>query len=122
MPNFFTFNGKAYPSTERIRMKLGQRVLIRFIGSSNNFVHPMHMHGGPFRVVAIDGIPVPSPAPNRTRHRARRPGPAQRFDIIWPALEPGRWLLHCHIPHHTVNNNVEEQGAGGLTMIIEVSR
>ena len=46
----------------------------------------------------------------------------QRFDVIWTTHEPGRWLLHCHIPHHTVNNNVAEQGAGGLTMIIDVSR
>jgi len=30
------------------------------------------------------------------------------------------WLIHCHIPHHTTNNNVEVQGAGGLTMIIDV--
>src|SRR6266498_434147 len=34
-----------------------------------------------------------------------------------PAREPGKWLIHCHIPHHTTNNNVEEQGAGGLTMV-----
>jgi len=31
----------------------------------------------------------------------------------------GKWLVHCHIPHHTTNNNVEEKGGGGLTMIIE---
>jgi FtsP/CotA-like multicopper oxidase with cupredoxin domain len=41
--------------------------------------------------------------------------------VIWPAREPGRWLLHCHIPHHTLNNNVEERGAGGLTLLIEVT-
>lgn len=34
----------------------------------------------------------------------------------------GRWLLHCHIPHHTTNNNVEELGGGGLTMLINVTR
>jgi len=28
--------------------------------------------------------------------------------------------VHCHIPHHTTNNNVETLGAGGLTMILDV--
>jgi FtsP/CotA-like multicopper oxidase with cupredoxin domain len=45
----------------------------------------------------------------------------ERHDVIWTARRPGKWVLHCHIPHHTTNNNVEEQGAGGLATIIEVS-
>jgi FtsP/CotA-like multicopper oxidase with cupredoxin domain len=62
LPNFFTINGKAYPATERIEMRVGQRVRLRFIGSHNNFVHPMHVHGGPFRVVAVDGNALPPAA------------------------------------------------------------
>jgi FtsP/CotA-like multicopper oxidase with cupredoxin domain len=58
LPNFFTINGKAYPDTEKIRMKVGDRARIRFIGSNNNFTHPMHIHGGPFRIVQTDGNPV----------------------------------------------------------------
>ncbi len=119
LPNFFTINGKAYPATETIAMTVGQRVLLRFIGSNNNFIHPMHVHGGPFRVVAVDGTPVvPSTQFDADTINV---GPGQRFDVVWTAREPGRWLLHCHIPHHTTNNNVEEQGAGGLTMIINVA-
>ena len=49
LPNFFTINGKAYPATDTIRMKVGQTIKLRFIGSHNNFVHPMHVHGGPFK-------------------------------------------------------------------------
>ncbi|MEO5888273.1 MAG: multicopper oxidase domain-containing protein, partial [Anaerolineales bacterium] len=48
LPNFFTINGKAYPSTDTINMKVGQKIRFRFIGSNNNFIHPMHIHGGPF--------------------------------------------------------------------------
>jgi len=51
LPNFFTINGKAYPSTDVIRMKVGQTVKLRFIGTNNNFIHPMHVHGGPFEVL-----------------------------------------------------------------------
>jgi FtsP/CotA-like multicopper oxidase with cupredoxin domain len=48
-------------------------------------------------------------------------GPGQRYDVVWEALEPGKWLLHCHIGHHTTNNNIEQGGGGGLMIIIEVA-
>jgi manganese oxidase len=118
LPNYFTINGKAYPATDVLRMKVGQTVKLRFIGTSNNFVHPMHVHGGPFEVVALDGAPLSPTA--RYLADTINVGPGQRWDVIWKARRPGKWLLHCHIPHHTTNNNVEERGAGGLTMIIEV--
>ena len=48
-------------------------------------------------------------------------GRAQRYDVIWKAQRPGKWLIHCHIAHHTTNNNVEEKGGGGLMVVIDVS-
>ena len=35
-------------------------------------------------------------------------------------LVPGKWLVHCHIPHHTANNNVEQKGGGGLMLVLDV--
>ncbi|MBF6596003.1 MAG: multicopper oxidase domain-containing protein [Thermaceae bacterium] len=119
LPNFFTINGKAYPNTDTIRVRVGQRVLLRFIGSNNNFIHPMHVHGGPFEVVARDGETIQPSA--RFLADTVNVGPGQRYDVVWTAREPGRWLIHCHIPHHIKNNNVEVQGGGGLTMVIEVT-
>jgi FtsP/CotA-like multicopper oxidase with cupredoxin domain len=119
LPNFFTINGKAYPDTERISMRVGERVRVRFIGSNNNFIHPMHIHGGPFEIVESDGNPVPEGG--RLLKDTINVGPGERWDVIWTARLPGKWLLHCHIPHHTTNDNVEVEGAGGLTTVIEVS-
>ena len=119
LPNYFTINGKAYPDTDTIRMRVGQTVKLRFIGTNNNFVHPMHVHGGPFQVVARDGETMPESA--RFLADTVNVGPGQRYDVIWTARRPGKWLVHCHIPHHTANNNVEEKGGGGLTMVIEVA-
>jgi FtsP/CotA-like multicopper oxidase with cupredoxin domain len=48
-------------------------------------------------------------------------GPGQRYDVIWTARQPGKWLIHCHIGHHTTNNNVETKGGGGLMMIIDAT-
>jgi len=119
LPNYFTINGKAYPETETIRMRVGESIKLRFIGTNNNFVHPMHVHGGPFTVVARDGYVLTEAA--RFEADTVNVGPGQRYDVIWKARKPGKWLVHCHIPHHTTNNNVEHQGGGGLTMILEVS-
>lgn len=119
LPNFFTINGKAYPGTDTIQMSVGQTLLVRFIGSHNNFVHPMHIHGGPFRIVGTDGNLVPEGA--QIEKDTVNVGPGERYDVLWTAREPGKWLIHCHIPHHTTNNNVEEEGGGGLTMVINVS-
>src|SRR6266568_1807685 len=118
-PNYFTINGRAYPATDRIPMKVGETLKVRFIGSSNGFIHPMHIHGGPFQVVAVDGNTLQSSA--RYRADTVNVGPGQRFDVIWPARLPGKWLIHCHIGHHTTNNNVEMNGGGGLMMVIEVA-
>ncbi|MDX8466241.1 DUF4396 domain-containing protein [Mesorhizobium sp. VK23B] len=119
MPNFFTINGKAYPSTDTIRMKVGETLKVRFIGTNNGFIHPMHIHGGPFEVVARDGETVSPSA--RFLADTVNVGPGQRYDVIWKAQRPGKWLIHCHIPHHTTNNNVEEKGGGGLMVVIDVT-
>ena len=120
LPNFFTINGKAYPATDTLRIRVGQTIKFRFVGTNNNFIHPMHMHGGPFTVVARDGIGLAPSA--RFEADVINVGPGQRYDVIWAGREAGKWILHCHIPHHTLNNNVEEQGGGGLTLLVEVAR
>jgi FtsP/CotA-like multicopper oxidase with cupredoxin domain len=47
-------------------------------------------------------------------------GPGERYDVLWEARQTGRWLLHCHINHHTTNDNKEEHGGGGLMLILDV--
>ena len=64
-----------------------------------------------------DGEPVPPTA--QILKDTVNVGPGERYDVIRQAREPGRWLLDCHIPHHTTNDNVEERG-GGLMAVIAV--
>ena len=118
LPNFFTINGKSFPDTPPLRMKVGEKLLVRFIGSHDNFIHPMHIHGGPFEIVETDGYPAPKGA--RFTKDTVNVGPGERYDVVWTAHRPGKWLLHCHIPHHMTNDGHEEQGGGGLMMILDV--
>jgi len=114
-PNYFTINGKAFPATEKINVKKGQRVRLRFI-AIGQFVHPMHLHGMPFKIVATDGHPVPVAAQLTKDTVSVAPG--ERYDIEFIATETGQWMLHCHILHHTTNDNVEP---GGLMLMIDVA-
>jgi len=114
-PNYFTINGKAFPATETINVRRGQRVRLR-IASIGQFVHPMHLHGLPFQIVATDGYPVPEAAQLTKDTISVAPG--ERYDIEFIASEPGQWLLHCHIPHHITNDGVEP---GGLVLVVNVT-
>jgi FtsP/CotA-like multicopper oxidase with cupredoxin domain len=114
-PNYFTINGKAFPATESINLKKGQRARIRLI-SIGQFVHPMHLHGVPFEIVATDGHSVPEAA--RWTKDTVSVAPGERYDIEFTATEPGAWMLHCHIPHHVTNDGVEP---GGLMLVVNVT-
>ena len=114
-PNYFTFNGKAFPDTEEINVKKGQLVRLRLMGIGQ-FVHPIHLHGVPFKIVATDGHPVPEAA--QLTKDTVLVSPGERYDIEFIASETGQWMLHCHILHHTTNDNVEP---GGLMLMINVT-
>jgi len=113
--NFFTINGKAFPDTETMNVKVGQKVRLRFIGSGQ-MIHPMHLHGFPFKIVATDGNDVPESAQWTKDTVSVAPG--ERYDIEFTPDRPGKWMLHCHIPHHTTNEHVEP---GGLMMMVNVT-
>ena len=113
-PNYFLINGKSFPNTENITIKKGQRVRLRFI-AAGQFIHPMHLHGMPFKVVATDGHPIPEVAQLTKDTIAVAPG--ERYDVEFVATELGDWMIHCHILHHTTNNGADD---GGLMMMIKV--
>jgi FtsP/CotA-like multicopper oxidase with cupredoxin domain len=114
-PNYFTINGKSFPETETINVKKGQLVRLRLTGIGQ-FVHPIHLHGVPFKIVATDGHPVPEAA--QLTKDTVLVSPGERYDIEFVATETGQWMLHCHILHHTTNDNVEP---GGLMLMINVT-
>ena len=115
-PNYFTINGKAYPNTEPITVKKGQRVRIR-LANIGQFTHPMHLHGMNFKIVAYDGVRLP---PEQQAERNTIPvNPGEIVDIEFVAENPGSWMFHCHVLHHVTNDNVEPGGLLALINVVE---
>lgn len=105
--NWLTINGKAGPATTPMIVKLGERVRIRMVNLGMDH-HPIHIHGTQFYVTGTEGGRVPETAwyPGNTV----LVGVAQARDIEFDALNPGDWMLHCHLPHHMMNQMVSTAG------------
>ena len=105
--NWLTINGKAAPATTPMIVKLGERVRIRIINIGMDH-HPIHIHGNQFYVTGTEGGRIPQSAwyPGNTV----LVGVAQARDIEFDAIYPGDWMLHCHLPHHMMNNMVSMVG------------
>jgi manganese oxidase len=102
-PNFFTLNGRAFPSTSPLYTSLGERIRIRFINKSNAS-HSMHVHGHDFKLLEVDGFPrsefldtinVPS---------------GQRKSIEFQSNNPGIWPINGTKTFHQTNNGVTPGG------------
>ena len=98
--NWLLLNGKAGPANTPLIVRLGDRVRIRFVNLGMDH-HPMHMHGHTFFVTGTEGgrIPVAAWWPGNTV----LVGVAQARVIEFVANNPGDWMLHCHLPHHMMN-------------------
>ncbi len=106
-PNYdtFTINGKAYPATEPLPVRAGDRVRLRLINASTDqtFViglagHRLevtHTDGNPLQTsVAVDALPI---------------APAERYDVTFVADNPGHWPLYALHSGHL---------AGGLQTLV----
>ncbi len=91
-----TINGKAYPTTEPLRLNKGERVRVRFINASNEHTHVVRVGGHRLHVTHTDGNPLDSPVAVDAIPIA----PSERYDVVLTAEHPGAWLLHCTQPGH----------------------
>ena len=111
--NYYTINGKAFPSNEPWTVREGDLVRVRIINISN-LAHPMHLHGGDFTVIAKDGEPI-RPDIQQTMNTLSVDA-GETYDIAFRADNPGTWVFHCHELHHVENDGVEP---GGLIQVIQ---
>src|SRR5438093_315275 len=98
--NWLTFNGKAGPATTPLIIRLGDRVRLRFMNLGMDH-HPIHLHGHTFYVTGSEAGRQPEAGwgPKNTV----LVGVAEAADFEFVANNPGDWMLHCHLPHHMMN-------------------
>jgi len=117
--SYYVINGKSFPDTQPILVKHGQTVHMRIIGA-DEMIHPMHLHGHTFNLVAQDGHMLPQPMQRDTLEIA----PGETYDITFYAwAAPGSiYPWHCHILSHLMNPGQTADQMGGLIALVEYAK
>jgi FtsP/CotA-like multicopper oxidase with cupredoxin domain len=103
---YATVNGHMLGAGEPIRVKRGQRVLMRLLNASATENVVLALPGHSFRIIAMDGNPVPNPRNVELLSLAV----AERVDAIVEMNSPGIWVL---------GSTLEESRKMGLGIVLE---
>jgi FtsP/CotA-like multicopper oxidase with cupredoxin domain len=109
--NIFTMNSRAFPGTEPLVAKLGDRVRIRLCNLGPMDHHPIHLHGYDFHITETDGGRIPESAQWPGNTILVPVGQTRAVEFI--ANNPGDFAMHCHMTHHTMN----QMGHAGPIMV-----
>jgi FtsP/CotA-like multicopper oxidase with cupredoxin domain len=88
-------NGHAFPAHQTEQLPQGRWAKVRFVNTSSR-LHPMHVHGQFFKVLARNGQAADEPFWRDTVLVKAR----ETIDIGMMPLDEGKWMLHCHILEH----------------------
>lgn len=99
---YATVNSHCLGAGEPLRVKAGQRIMLRLLNASATENVIVALPGHRFTVVALDGNPVPRPRTVDTLSIAV----AERVDCIVEMNNPGVWVLGSTLPQ------VREMGLG----------
>jgi FtsP/CotA-like multicopper oxidase with cupredoxin domain len=85
----FGINGKMLGHGEPIRVEQGERVLFHVLNASATETRSLSLPGHVFRIVALDGNPVPNPADVPLLWL----GTAERISAVVDMNNPGVWVM-----------------------------
>lgn len=85
----FTVNGRMLGHGDPIRVKQGERILFHVLNGSATEIRSLALPGHTFRVIALDGNPVPNPASVPIVWI----GTAERISAVVEMNHPGVWVL-----------------------------
>jgi FtsP/CotA-like multicopper oxidase with cupredoxin domain len=103
---YATINAHMLGAGEPIRVKQGQRVLMRLLNASATENVVLALPGHRFKIVAMDGNPVPNPKSVEVLSLAV----AERVDAIVEMNSPGVWVL---------GSTLEKARQMGLGIVVE---
>jgi len=128
-----TINGKSWPYTEHLEMRVGDRANWRWINTSDAD-HAMHMHGFYFQVNGIgdqDRFAAFTPT-ERLMVVTQEVLAGGTFDMTWVPERPGHWMMHCHFSIHMMIGDMlpgypvssaytpENAGMGGIVLGVNI--
>ena len=87
--DLFSINGSMLGHGEPIRVKQGERVLFHIVNASAGEIRSLALPGHVFRIVALDGNPVPAPADVPVLWL----GTAERISAVVEMNHPGVWVM-----------------------------
>ena len=108
----FTINGRMVGHGEPVRVKQGERVLFHVLNGSATEIRSLALPGHKFRVVALDGNPVPNPVNVPVLWL----GTAERVSAIVEMNHPGIWIMGDTADddrHHGMGIVIEYAGRTG---------
>ena len=95
----WTINGEAFSGHDHakvaLRLRQGAFARLRFVNESYR-LHPIHLHGMFFKVLARDGAPVDEPFFRDTVLVHGK----ETVDVGVVPLDEGAWMMHCHVLEH----------------------
>jgi FtsP/CotA-like multicopper oxidase with cupredoxin domain len=103
---YATINQHRLGAGEPLRVKQGQRLLMRLLNASATENVVLALPGHTFRVIAMDGNPVPNPHEVEVLSLAA----AERIDAIVEMKSPGVWVL---------GSTLEKARQMGLGIVVE---
>ena len=86
---YASINGKALGHGDPMRVKEGDRVMLRILNASATMHRRIAAAGHRFRVTAMDGNPLAAPRDVTVLEL----GPAERIDAVIEMKNPGIWIL-----------------------------
>lgn len=91
----WTMNHEVWPHIKPLTVKKGDRVEIIFTNNTA-MSHPMHLHGHVFQVTKINKKTII----DGPLHDTILVAPHSSKTIVFDALYPGIWAIHCHVLYH----------------------
>ena len=87
--NVYTINGRQLGFGDPIKVKPGERVMFHIVNGSATEIRSLYLPGHTFKVVALDGNPVPTQAEVPVLWL----GTAERISAIVEMKQPGVWVM-----------------------------
>ncbi len=103
---YFTINGRMLGHGEPVRVKQGERVLFHILNGSATEIRSLALPGHSFKVIALDGNTVPTPAEVPVLWL----GTAERISAIVEMNHPGVWVM---------GDLADDDRAHGMGIVVE---